>query len=309
MRDLLALERKALDEQTSAKTLLASMPGTVIPDQALEEIVRRVAGYAETTKPEEHDDPPFAEGIPVLPATVVRPRDIGIPARVAPDFGPAYDTEPPHDTEPAPDVRALTAKIADTEDIAKPKPRWMLPAGVVGSIVASVVAVIALGFYYGPFRPSVSSAPSATATRPAETSVATPPVTEKPADEPASAQTTVAQPPSAIATSASPTPIAPVEGTRRATVKASGTNWVSACSDGKAAFAGLLSAGNVRDIDFQHTAVIRVGNAAAAEIYVDGKSIGSLGAPGAVKILEISRAGLRFLPLTLAPEAECQSKP
>jgi hypothetical protein len=307
MRDLQALEQKALDQETldpkeaEARAALDQWksentlppPETVTPDRdpTFDGRAQETAHF-QTTGTEEHGDPPFAGRFPILPAAMVRPRDTGIPARGAPDLAPACDAEPTFDAEPTPDVRALAAATPDMADVSRAKQRWMLPMGLVGCIVA----VGALVFYYGPFRP-------------AEAPLATPPATEKPAAVPASAQATVAQAPSTIASSIVPTPTAPVQGTRRATVKASGTNWVSACSDGKAAFAGLLSGGNVRDVDFQHTAIIRVGNAAAAEIYVDGKSLGSLGAPGAVKIVEISGAGLRSLPATLAPETECQPTP
>jgi hypothetical protein len=89
-------------------------------------------------------------------------------------------------------------------------------------------------------------------------------------------------------------------------VKASATNWISVCSDGKPTFAKLLMAGESLDVSFQRTAVVRVGNAAAAEIDLDGKSVGPLGPAGTVKILQISAAGVSALPPNTSPETECR---
>lgn len=297
MRDLQELDQQesmaqnVLRERTPENVLpVAPPPATAGPDpsQALEENAHRISRPVPITRPEEHNDPPFASGSSLLPASSPRPREVGISPDVAPYFGPA-----------------------SIPDVPKTRLRWIISAGVA----AGLSAVVALAFYLGPFRLSISTANSTAVARPPETPLTIPPVTEKQPVAPATAQTTVARTPSSITTAPVPTPIARAaslpapERARRATVKASGMNWVSACSDGQAAFAGLLSAGDVRDIDFQRTAVIRVGNAAAAEIDVNGKSIGSLGPPGAVKILEISGAGLRFLPVNLSPEAECQPKP
>ena len=84
-------------------------------------------------------------------------------------------------------------------------------------------------------------------------------------------------------------------------------NWISACSDGRPAFTQVMMAGDNKDIEFQRTAVVRVGNAGGAEIYLDGKSLGPLGTPGTVKVLEISGAGMRSLPGNLAPGTDCQA--
>ncbi len=232
----------------------------------------------------------------------------------------------------------LQETAQETGQVPPVKPRWIVPM----SVAAALLGLAALAFYFGPFRPKASSAPSTATTKTSEAPLTIPPATEQkkaapavanvakkiasnaaPGAVPQAAAKASAVPASpqqvpnaAKAAPSKPTPAAvtvatssPSGESRRATVKASGVNWISSCSDGKPAFVGLLNAGNTRDIDFHRTAVVRVGNAGAAEIYVDGKSIGALGASGTVKILEISGAGVRTLPPNLSPESECQSKP
>ena len=220
----------------------------------------------------------------------------------------------------------------------EPQPRWMIPAGVA----AGILGVIALAFYFGPLRAARcgSSFRDATCngsrgfpknrhlrgatkkesqgdsgchagaegietgyTRPAQAGAKQPAVAKQAAGVILDANA----PPELLLLQVAST-TAPA-GERRVTVKASAMNWISACSDGKPVFADLLKTGGSKDIDFHSTAVIRVGNAAAAEIYVDGKSVGALGNPGTVKILEISANGVRPLPPDLSPDAECHSKP
>jgi hypothetical protein len=121
---------------------------------------------------------------------------------------------------------------------------------------------------------------------------------------PAPTQTAKVNPP--------PTPGAPAipssgsTAVRHVTVKASSMLWFSACSDGKPAFAKVLQAGESMDIDFQQLTVFRLGNSGAARMTFDGKQLAPLGAPGAVKIVELSAAGLRELPPNIPAGAECQ---
>jgi hypothetical protein len=163
--------------------------------------------------------------------------------------------------------------------------------------------------------PANTHAPSSAASAPAPS---IPPAPAKAPGRAPAAQPTLAkavapaQPtPPAPVTGRTPSTVAPVAsapsaGVRRATVKASATNWISVCSDGKPTFAKLLMAGESLDVSFQRTAVVRVGNAAAAEIDLDGKSVGPLGPAGTVKILQISAAGVSALPPNTSPETECR---
>jgi hypothetical protein len=83
-------------------------------------------------------------------------------------------------------------------------------------------------------------------------------------------------------------------GNSHASIQAIGRSWVVACADGKFLLAKLFTAGNRDSIDFSRTALLRVGNAGAIRLNVDGKGLGALGAPGKVRIVELGREGLRF---------------
>jgi hypothetical protein len=94
--------------------------------------------------------------------------------------------------------------------------------------------------------------------------------------------------------------------TRRVNIKAASLLWFSDCSDGKPAIQKVLQTGDSMDIEFHQMTVFKLGNAAAAQMTLDGKPLGVLGTPGTVKIVELTAAGLRELPPTTAPGAECQ---
>jgi hypothetical protein len=85
---------------------------------------------------------------------------------------------------------------------------------------------------------------------------------------------------------------------RRAEIRVTEPAWVYAISDGKEVFGKLLAKDETREIDFAEKALVRVGNAGAVEISVDGKSIGPLGPRGAIRAIEITPAGHRFIPVS-----------
>lgn len=323
--------------QTAAETLEEKPAHHVEGSElAAQKVERKVTPSAAASK---RTEPPFAAAFPLLPAVASRPTDVRISLPVAPQFGPAYGMAPTGD---------MLTPISTLEEAPaispSSKPRWIISLGVV----AGLIGLVALALYFGPFRPKASSASITATTQNTETPLTISPVTEKQDTAPSNVIPSVVPPAgtpatrgaSGVTTQGSPTPIrsatnsappapltkqapspvpsapvataasvAPRAGARRATLKASGMNWISTCSDGKPDFAGLLNAGNTRDIDFQHTAVVRVGNAGAAELYVDGKSMGPLGAAGSVRIVEITASGMRTLPANLSPAAECKAQP
>jgi hypothetical protein len=98
-------------------------------------------------------------------------------------------------------------------------------------------------------------------------------------------------------------PAAAAARTRHAEIRVSEPAWVYAVSDGKEVFGKLLAKDETRQIDFAEKALVRVGNAGGIEISVDGKSIGPLGPRGAIRAVEITPGGHRFVPLSaVAPE-------
>jgi len=93
-------------------------------------------------------------------------------------------------------------------------------------------------------------------------------------------------------------PAAAASVTRRAEIRVNEPAWVYAISDGKEVFGKLLAKDETREIDFAEKALVRVGNAGGVEISVDGKSIGPLGPRGAIRAIEITAAGHRFIPVS-----------
>jgi len=298
----------ALDHQTQEGPSTAQEPFELAPP--LEAAQAPQPEPAHVTEParvaeivpasEEKNDPPPAPAFSSTIPAAVHAKGGPLSSAVTPDFGVAFGMAPTGG------VLTPVSTITEAPEIQTVHPRWIISAAVA----AGLIGLVALAFYVGPFRRSASRTPAPAAAAPAVAPLEKPTGVEKRAARAAKGAAPGASQSIAKATPApppAPAASAPPAGARRATVKASAMNWVSACSDGKPAFAKLLAAGDIREIDFERTAVIRVGNAGAAEITVDGQSIGALGAPGALKIVEIGAAGVRNLPLNLPPEAECQS--
>ena len=65
-------------------------------------------------------------------------------------------------------------------------------------------------------------------------------------------------------------------------VEASDRSWVRAVADGVTVFEGFLSAGDHQVWQANHSLSLRVGNASALSLTVDGQSLGRLGKPGDV---------------------------
>jgi hypothetical protein len=95
----------------------------------------------------------------------------------------------------------------------------------------------------------------------------------------------------------SPNPAA-TKGARHAEIRVTEPVWVYAVADGKEVFGKLLGKDETRQIEFIQKALVRVGNAGGVEISVDGKSIGPLGPRGAIRALEFTPDGHRFVALS-----------
>jgi hypothetical protein len=92
-------------------------------------------------------------------------------------------------------------------------------------------------------------------------------------------------------------------GTRHAEIRVSEPAWVYAVSDGHEVLKKLLAKDEVRHVDFAEKALVRVGDAGSVDISVDGKSIGPLGPRGAIRAIELTPGGHRFVPLSaVGPE-------
>jgi len=110
------------------------------------------------------------------------------------------------------------------------------------------------------------------------------PEAEKPGATPGTAGT-------ASQATATPGPPGPVH----VQVTASSLVWVMAKADDKTSFTGTLEANQSRIFDAQHTVVVRLGNAAGAEITLNGKSIGTIGPSGQPRTVQFTPNGFQIV--------------
>jgi hypothetical protein len=79
-----------------------------------------------------------------------------------------------------------------------------------------------------------------------------------------------------------------------ASIQATGPSWVVVCADGKVLFAKLFTAGSRDSVDFTGTAIVRTGSAGSLQIDLNGKPVGTLGAVGQVRIIELTPGDSHF---------------
>ena len=89
-------------------------------------------------------------------------------------------------------------------------------------------------------------------------------------------------------------PLASTGSKSHASIQATGRSWVVACADSKVLFAKLFTAGSKDNVDFTSTAIVRIGSAGAIQIEVNGKPVGTLGALGQVRVVELNPGGSHF---------------
>jgi cytoskeletal protein RodZ len=89
------------------------------------------------------------------------------------------------------------------------------------------------------------------------------------------------------------------------TAQATDRSWVRAVSDGAVVFEGFVSAGDHQVWQGQHQVTVRVGNASALDLSVNGQAVGRLGNPGDVVERTFSTGGAAPAPPTqpVAPSA------
>ena len=103
-----------------------------------------------------------------------------------------------------------------------------------------------------------------------------------PAPSPGSLSTPTAAPEAPPAPAESPAP--PTAGVTVA-LTTTGKSWVRVTADGERVFQGILEAGAAQTWTADREVTIRIGNAAAVELTVNGQSLGPLGGPG--KVVEL----------------------
>jgi len=206
---------------------------------------------------------------------------------------PAETATMPREGGPAPE-RTKSAP----EDWDRPRQSGSRVATVVAAVV---VAGLAAGGYLwvrvwrpagqhqGPAGASVapsSGATPATATGPAPERV--PPPAE--AAPPAAAASGSPQPP--------PEPAAPApepEARLRVEIQTTGRVWVSASADGKRQFEAVMPAQGTRLVTAQSRVWLRVGDAAAVTLRLNGQTQPPLGPSGQVRTVVLTAAGMEIL--------------
>ena len=189
-------------------------------------------------------------------------------------------------------------------------PKWVAPG------IAACLAIVALSaIFFGPSKKTEHSLlPSATpplaaAEKPVPAAVPVPAPEPAPAP-PVPVQATPIPAPVAAVPAPAPKPVAPpapapapapvkpapapvvaanTSGAHHAaSVTVKETAWVAVCSDGKEVLATMMSPGDEQKINFIEKAIVRTGNAGGIAIAVDGKSVGSLGPPGGLRVVELN---------------------
>ncbi len=173
-------------------------------------------------------------------------------------------------------------------DFDEPRPTSPL-VWILGGV--AVLLVLLVGFtYVQMLRGNSAPAPTA-ASSPAPAASGAAPAGTAAAASPGSGSAAAAVPgalpaPAASGASGFPNPAStmpggPLAATATLTVHTVANSWLRVVVDGKSEFEGLLPAGS--DKTFHgHIATVRVGNAGGVEVAVNGRSLGTLGAPGSV---------------------------
>jgi hypothetical protein len=204
---------------------------------------------------------PISSNVAEVPGTVSHP----VPEKVA---APMPDKTEPSATEPRSSIRLWTIRA-----------------------IAAGIAMLVLGaLLFGPS--SNKSQPSVAAKDSSRGEMLPVPDSSvrKPTLTPIAAATQV-QP---QAVSAKVLPLVSTGGKSHASIQATGPSWVVACADGKVLFAKLFTSGGKDNVDFTSTAIVRTGSAGSLQIEVDGEPVGTLGAVGQVRIVELTPGASHF---------------
>jgi hypothetical protein len=108
------------------------------------------------------------------------------------------------------------------------------------------------------------------------------------------AQQTPQQPVVNVTTTTSPDGVHHIE----LSISASEETWVSVTSAGKSVFSGVLQPAQTKVLTGLEAARLRVGNAGALNVQVNGKEIGPLGERGQVRVVVVTPDGFNIMPGT-----------
>ncbi len=163
-------------------------------------------------------------------------------------------------------------------------------------VITAIAAVLILGLVglaymlYGQIRQFAQTPPAAApvAPSPARVGPGTPGRTlaarQSPSSQPAQPPQQPAAAPPAPPAPAAPAPTAPgaLTSPLRMVVVATDRSWVRTVADGVTVYEGFLSAGDRQVWEARRQITIRIGNASALDVTVNGHALGRLGKPGDV---------------------------
>ncbi len=174
-------------------------------------------------------------------------------------------------------IPGLSRAVEIPLEPAEPRSRWRrlltyaLWVVLVAALWAGYVGYTQLREFARSGRespPAASPGPFAEVTPGPAPSAVTPGISEFPTPEPT--------PPPAVGPEVAATPGITAQ------LTTTGTSWIRVTSDGRRVFQGILVAGEGRRWSADRALIIRVGNAVAVDLIVNGRPLGPLGGPGQV---------------------------
>ena len=170
----------------------------------------------------------------------------------------------------------------------------ILRSNLVSAFVTFVLTIgICTGLYYAYRSIRARGGPRVSVTVP-------PPSNKRPVQKPAVQPSAKATTPTAVATASPPAATtvdldSPLIASSAAAVKveisANDSCWTRVTADGKVLFAGVLKPGETRDIRAATSVTLRVGNAGALSVKLNGAEVQPIGPKGQVRIVDLTAAG------------------
>jgi cytoskeleton protein RodZ len=212
---------------------------------------------------------------------------------------------------------------------ARPSSHWLRPLGSLAALLLIVGVCSAIFMYWQrsrEFKPA-ASALSVPAPQPPRPAVQPAPVPSQPPPAPAPVASATTEPPAeaAVPSQPQPAPAPTVEATADQTppaesasepapavrlhvrIHATAAAWVRVAVDGKYSFSATLQPGEIRNVDATRLVQLRVGDAAALEVFWNGQPVAALGPKGQARNVEFTPDGFNILaprPPTPEPPAD-----
>jgi cytoskeleton protein RodZ len=151
--------------------------------------------------------------------------------------------------------------------------------------------------------PPAATTPSDSEPQPAQQ----PPAQDQPAPGTAPATTPAATDPKAPADNLGPQlpqPKAVAGATVHVELRSAVNNWLSVHADGKYVFSGVLRENESRTVEAAESLTVRVGNAGAMAITLNGKPLGPVGPKGQVRTIQLTSGGFKIVPPAAKPSTD-----